>query len=263
MKVLICCVNYNSYKELDEYIESVENSAKQATNTSIRVIIADNSTIFHEYKKKSTKILQIEQIHFNNLGYLGAAQNIINNVYDIQQFNYVIISNVDILMNVNFFRLLETYQLDNDIAWIAPSIRSLLIGRDKNPSVMFRYPKWKLRTLKLTYNKFILPLYEKFYYNKKQHNIQYGEKDIYAGHGSFFLLTRNFFNVYKQLNYPIFLYGEELYFAELIRLAKLRVRYVPSLLINDIEHISTSLIKRDIYYHYNRMAIDYIIKRFY
>lgn len=262
-ELLLVCVNYNSYKELDAYLKSISVAKSKCSEINVKVHVADNSTNYQNVDPNSYQNLSIQQEHFANIGYMGAAQTVINNINDISKYNFVIISNVDILMDENFLLRLNSMLLSNDIGWIAPSIKSLLIKRDKNPSVFRRYPKWKLVALKHTYNRFVLPIYEKIYYNSKQQGVNYAEQDIYAGHGSFFLFTKSFINAYPKLDYPIFLYGEELYFAELNKKAGLRVRYIPSLVINDFEHISTSLIRRQTYYDYNKQAINYILKRFY
>ena len=261
MNVLIICVNFNSYKELRRYIDSIDVAVKACPEINVKVVIGDNSSDYQDFVYGNSSNLQILQQRFDNVGYMGAAQAILNPV-DKKLYDYYIISNVDITMDSSFFTRLMNARISKDVAWIAPSIKSLLIGRDKNPSVLERYPKWKLVVLKYTYNRFVLPLYEKVYYNKKSTTVD-KEMDIYAGHGSFFLLTSSFFEKYDKIDYPMFLYGEELYFAELIRSVNMKVRYIPSLLIYDYEHVSTSLIKRKTYYTYNKKALNYILKRFY
>ena len=62
---------------------------------------------------------------------------------------------------------------------------------------------------------------------------------IYAGHGSFMLFTKEFIAQYDDLQFPTFLYGEEIFFAELIRAANLKVLYAPTLLINNTGNVST------------------------
>ena len=87
--------------------------------------------------------------------------------------------------------------------------------------------------------------------------------DIYAGHGSFMMLSKNFFEHYKKIEYPVFLFGEEIYLGELIRLAGMRARYVPSLEVIDMEHTSTGKMKKEFYYKCNKESIDYILDHFY
>ncbi len=243
-ELLLICVIYNSYKELEAYMASICRAKRKSCNTNITVYIADNSSQFQEVNIEKYPEINAYHVRFDNLGYMGAAQSVVNNMVDISYYDFLIISNVDILMDDLFIAKLESMDVPKYVGWIAPSIKSNYINRDKNPSILLRYPKWKLELLKLTYNSFVLPLYEKLYYNVKKQKDEYKDLDIYAGHGSFFLFTRSFINNYPKLDYPIFLYGEELYFAELNRKAGLKVRYIPSLIINDFEHVSTSLIRR-------------------
>ena len=262
--ILIVCVNYNSYKELQSYIKSIDESLYDVRDVQVDVIIADNSSKYQEYEyTPHNELLSIEHRKLENNGYLGTAQRIINTIGDICQYDYVAISNVDIVVSNDFFKVLSQIKLNDNIGWVATAIKSELIDRDKNPSVLKRYSKRKLWLLKLTYNSIVLPLYKKLYYQKKTGAVEYGEMDIYAGHGSFMMLTKAFFQRNRELNYPIFLYGEELYLAELNRKRNLRVRYIPSLVIKDFEHVSTSQLRRSSYYEYNRNAIDYILKVFY
>ncbi len=264
MKLLIVCVNYNSYNTLNKYLLSLEKSCSVAKNCFLDVIVADNSTHKEHVYLMGYSHISIRIEEFDNLGYLGAAQAVVNKLSNIKTYDYVAITNVDILMEEQFLSNLSRLQLPSNVAWIAPSIYSLALKLDRNPSVTRRYTKTKLRLLKLTYNKYILGLYEKLYYKRKIKPIgKSPEMNIYAGHGSFILLTKEFFTHYETINYPMFLYGEELYFAELIYKAKLKVRYIPSLIIRDFEHVSTSTLHKDKYYKYNKEAIGFILKEFY
>ena len=92
---------------------------------------------------------------------------------------------------------------------------------------------------------------------------QNNEMDIYAGHGSCIILTENFFRYYQHIHYPIFLYGEELFFAELITNKGLRVRYVPSIRMITEGGVSTSKMPSESFFRYNVEAINYILKIFY
>jgi hypothetical protein len=53
------------------------------------------------------------------------------------------------------------------------------------------------------------------------------------------LFTKEFIAQYDDLQFPTFLYCEEIFFAELIRAANLKVLYAPILLINNTGNVST------------------------
>lgn len=265
-KVLIICVNYNSYGELGQFLDSVEKSAENAVGTHVEVIIADNSTIYEDVDVTSFQMITVTQQKYDNLGYLGGAQAVINNVKDILQYKYVIVSNVDLEFKRDTLSKLQAYNICDDIAWIAPDIYSEKFQKGLNPNVLSRYKSWKLKTLKLSYNKFLYFLYERLYYAKKNKasiSQPFSEMDIYAGHGSCIILTANFFKCYQQINYPVFLYGEELYFAELILKKGMRVRYVPKIKLCTVGGVSTSKMPTKNFFRYNIEAINYILKTFY
>lgn len=106
-------------------------------------------------------------------------------------------------------------------------------------------------------------IYQNSLYKRKKKKKESSQKRIYAGHGSFMIFTKIFFTQYSKIEYPIFLFGEELFFAELIRRKSLYVEYFPNIKVYDDEHISTSKMNSKFYYKCNREAIKYIISNFY
>lgn len=264
-KVLIVCVNYNSYEELKNYLLSINNSASATQGRNqVDVIVADNSIKKQNLELNCFSHISVKLIRLENSGYLGGAQRIINDVENIYQYDYVAISNVDIELSSNFFENLLKYQLDKDIAWIATRIWSKAEERDRNPKIISRPSKRRLQIVNLMYRFPILDyLYTKTLYKRKAMYMPSPEMDIFAGHGSFMMLTRHFFEHYKKIEYPIFLFGEEIYLGELIRLSGMRVRYVPSLEVIDMEHASTGKMKKAFYYKCNNESIEYILDHFY
>jgi hypothetical protein len=75
-------------------------------------------------------------------------------------------------------------------------------------------------------------------------------------------MTNRFFQNNLVLDYPIFLFGEEIYIAEKARESNLDIKYVPNLVINDTEHASTSLLNNKSYRSYNANALAYLLKTF-
>lgn len=264
MKILIVCVNYNSYFELRSYLYSINIAASKACNSVIDIIVADNSTLIEEIDNVNYPNVSILVTKLNNVGYLIGAQTVINNCTNILDYDYVAISNVDITMTEDFFLNLERANLLKDVAWVAPKIYSKDENRDRNPKILNRYSKKKLKLLYYMY-RFPVLFYAYTFtaYKRKKFLPKYPEMDIYAGHGSFMLLTRSFFESYQKIEYPIFLFGEELFLAELVRKANKKVRYVPSLVIEDSEHVSTSTLKKKSYFKYNQDSIKYILNTFY
>ena len=264
MKILIVAVTYNSYPELYSYLSSIEKAAEQTSEIEVKVLVVDNSINKEGVDVNCFKSIKVEICPLNNKGYLGGAQHVINAQTDINQYDYVAISNVDIELSANFFKKLQNYNLHDDIAWVATKIWSKAEGRDRNPKMMSRPNKKRLQVVNLMYRFPILDyLYIMTLYKRKTLYTPSPEMDIYAGHGSFMMLTKHFFERYKKIEYPIFLFGEEIYLGELIRLAGMRVRYVPSIEVIDMEHTSTGKMKKAFYYKCNKEAIDYILNSYY
>ena len=160
MKILIVAVNFNSYDKLNDYLSSIEKAALIDKDSEVTVRIADNSTKKEDFFFQSQVIsLSIENL--DNLGYFGGASYIINNIQNTLVYDYVIISNVDVTLQSDFFVELKKINIPTNTGWIVPSIFSKLIKEDKNPSVLKRYSYLKLKILKFTYNRYVLPFYEK------------------------------------------------------------------------------------------------------
>ena len=265
--VAIYCVCYNSYSELNGFLHSVDQAAEKVKDQlSVTVFVADNSEEVKEIVQPATGSLKL--VHFptgHNAGYLGAVQECMKQ-YSPQEYDFVIISNVDLIIDSEaFVHLLELKDVDQ-VGWYAPQIYSTAEKRDLNPAVLSRHAKSKLKMLHFMFNHSLLTrLYEKTLYKRKKlkKTIHPNGKDIYAGHGSFMIFTHAFFQAIGQLNFPIFLYCEEIYLAELCHRNGLQVRYVSSIRATDAEHCSTGKIKSRYICKYKAKALRYILDTYY
>lgn len=77
------------------------------------------------------------------------------------------------------------------------------------------------------------------------------------------IFTSEFFKKCPTLSYPVFLFCEEIFFAEIVRRIGGKVTYCPSIKIKDKEHASTSKMNLSKYCKYNYEALTYIINTFY
>lgn len=272
MKCLIICVNYNSYDRLEIFLKSVVNSIEQINNNlKCDVSIVDNSTERKKINASSFDIegkLNVSIIESENLGYFGSALKVYNEHSNINTYDYIFITNVDLQVNTDFFYILNSLDINENVAWIAPSIFSKFENRDKNPQRINRCSKIKLQLLYLLYS---FPIIERFYSKiiypkrkgKRVNQKQFQSQNIYCGHGSFIILTRQFIKNNSILNYPCFLFCEELFLGEIIKNEGLKVIYEPSLKIFDDEHVSTGKLSSRNYYKYNRTSLSWILHTFY
>lgn len=261
--IAIYCVNYKSYDSLHQYLASIDK-ALEATQSPIelKVIVADNTAPALPVRYTAQHFKLNVLITGGNKGYFRAVRIAMQQI-NPADFDYSIISNVDVLLDELFFQKISDYQANEKIGWIAPQIYSSLEQRDRNPKILRRYAKRKLQVLKI---KFRFPLLDwvynhTLYKSKKLVSHQPGE--IYAGHGSFIILTRQYFQQCGIIDYPVFLFCEEIYLGEQCQQHGLKVVYEPDIRVTDAEHASTGTFRRSSYCRYNYDAISYILSTYY
>ena len=222
-KFLLICVTYHSDKELQVFMESVQRAQKRVNGImQVDIEVADNGQ--------------------DNRGYLGGALPIYT--AKAQDYDYVSISNVDLELAEDFFEQLLTVDTKN-IGWIAPDIYTDKINRHENPYMFARPTKRNFAIWDIIYSStLIYRLYHRLYLLKNKKTKVFPRCQIYAGHGSFMLFTRSFVEQNPEIHFPTFMYGEEIWFAELTRSAQLTVQYIPTLRIANIGNISTGLINQ-------------------
>ena len=266
-KIAIYCVNYNSYQELSAFLKSIEQSYGKVKDIMVvDVFVADNTECDIQEIRFNSCTFNLKVYKFyKNLGYFGAVQKMME-LSKPDDYDFTIISNVDLTLGINALEELYKTQIDDTIGWIAPCIFSKRLNKDRNPAKLKRYSKRKLLLLLFMFkHAFLMKLYRRFLYGrKKEMQISSIPHKIYAGHGSFIILTKSYIQNCKKINYPVFLFCEELYLAENCLRKNLNVTYNPKIIIYDDEHVSTEgLSKKAIFYKYNYQAIKYIIKQFY
>lgn len=277
MKVAIFSVCHNSYNESFKFLESVDRSIRYS-NIWLDLYFIDNSS--NECKESIEKIknyssnFNIFYFKINNLGYFPSINFILeNNNISLEEYQYLCITNVDLSISKSFFKNLLLIKHDDKTGVIAPSILSSDVKADKNPKIVTRPSKIKLKINKLFFNYlttyivlkivniFRLKIRRKI--NSKLPNIKKANNDqIYAAHGSFFIFTNKFVEVENKFNYPVFLFGEEIYIAETAKANGLKTIYYPKLKIYDDEHASTSLMSSKFYRNSNYEALSYILAKY-
>lgn len=265
MKILIAAANHNSFNSLKIYINSIENSVKNCkAHLELKIIIADNSQKFIALDKNS--LLNIDHVKVQNLGYLNSIQSAIDKIQmNINDFSFVIISNVDVALSTNFFEILTNTKINPSIGWIAPSIISKLEGLDRNPKIISRPSLLRLRTLKTMYRYPILfRCYNNFIYRQRRKNkIKTEIVNIYAGHGSLMIFTDYFIKTIENFSYFSFLFNEEIHFAELVARRNLKTIYMKELVVEDGDHVSTSKIPSKELMNLNVISLKNIIDNYF
>lgn len=243
-RIAIFCVTFNSDEELERYKASLRKAEEKAEGkVSIDIFVSRNTQA-------------------DNPGYFGGIKRAMKEV-DVTAYDYAVISNVDLTVEEDFFERLAAYDGPKDTGWLAPQIWSEAEGRDRNPKIMTRYPLRKLKILR-TFFQFppVWALYHRYATHKKRSEI-HPAGQIYAGHGSFIILTKAYFEHCGKIDYPMFLFCEEIYLGEQCRQAGLKVMYAPDLKVSDVEHASTGRMRLSYYCHLNYQALQHIIRTYY
>jgi GT2 family glycosyltransferase len=186
-----------------------------------------------------------------NRGYFGGAAFGFANEGNLHPA-WVLVSNCDVfLRNERFFEELSSLEgmcRDNRVALVAPSILSGRTGRDQNPHYRTRPLAWKYRTLAFLFRSYAVALvYRGLAHVKSSIEGRRLERrrgkpeEVYAGHGSFVILHKSFFDAGGTLDYDCFLYCEEVHLAEQIRERGLKVIYWPKLQVCHAEHATIRL----------------------
>jgi len=268
LSILYVIVNYNSEKDTLRYLQSIQKN-QSSTPIDLDIILVDNSTT------KSKKIrdalshidLNITLLDSDNVGYFGAFKVALElmGYQKVSAYHHVIISNVDLEISQDFFSKFKELQVDIDIGVIAPSIVSEHRHNDLNPKIITKPKKIKiLRNYIVFKYPFLFNFYAKLSDKKIKHqSIKNNLQTIYAPHGSFIIFNQVFFKQGGTIDYPIFLFGEEIYVAESMKKMNLKVQYTPALKVYDFDHGSTSQENRSFISGEHRKALKYILKNYY
>jgi GT2 family glycosyltransferase len=216
-----------------------------------------------------------------NLGYFGGAALGLREYVGAHGWpDWVMVANVDIeFRDPDLLRRLLDLPWPDNLGIVAPSIWSRKSLRDLNPRLVRRPRRATMKFYKLIFaNVVTLNLYE--IAAAAKHVVTYllrqgrglagralasstgagprqseGRRVIYAPQGSCLIFSRQYFTRGGTLDYPSFLFGEELYVAETARELGLAVVYEPRLKLWHDDHASTGLIRsRRIAGHQGRSA---------
>lgn len=194
-----------------------------------------------------------------NRGYFGGAKAGVDYYRQLRGGlpPWIVVANNDIIVrDQSFLEKLFAHNLQN-VGILAPRILSTRTKSDQNPFLRDRPSAARMHAYKWMYQSWVvLNAYELA--SAIFHRIRRGIRDltgspfgsdhrlggkIYAPHGSFLIFSSQYFRAGDSLDFPCFLFGEEVYLAESLRTFGLDVVYDPSLEVVHQEHASTKLLK--------------------
>jgi GT2 family glycosyltransferase len=252
---LLICIKYGSDAETAQYLESLRKLQGQR---HLQVLVVDNSVEAGPPELPAESNFTLARAE-ENLGYFGGARHGLSLYLREHPLpDWVIVSNVDLLIaDGQFLNKLALLRARPRLGVVAPSIRSALTGRDQNPFMRRRPSALRMHSYKWIYrSRLALNMYElasaafhkvrSAFRGRPQLGTELPEKPgetIYAPHGSFLIFSSEYFRAGGSLEFPCFLFGEEIYLAETLRKLELDAVYEPSLEVLHQEHKSTRLLK--------------------
>ncbi|MBY3673517.1 hypothetical protein DLR69_15535 [Vibrio paracholerae] len=272
MKVNIVTVNFNSSLETIKMLESLEDSFSFIDS----VIVVDNaSDEFHvqtlvDYQNSyvSGKLNVSFEYLNKNIGYFpGLNYGISQLDHSRKHSDYTIVCNNDLLFEHKFFEALENSVYPLNVLALSPSVKTINAVY-QNPSM--RSKPSKLRTLfyqiyysNYTLGRIVLKLWRSMGFGIDS-NFKKDEeaKSIFIGIGAIYILTPKFFSYFEQLDYPLFLYGEEAFFSKQIYGAGGSIWYEPTMEVLHLESVSTDKLPSKFNYELNAKAFK-LYKNYY
>ena len=225
-----------------------------------------------------------------NLGYFGGARLGLDKYLETNAPpDWVVVSNVDIeFRDEGFFHRLERHEYDGHIGIVAPSIWSDRCRRDINPKMTERPSRPRMRFYRYLFanyylaNLYLLASRAKMIVDRhaetmlslfnKSTKVSVDPdsgtgcsevRTIYAPHGSCMVFSRRYFAAGGSLDYPQFLFNEEVFVAETARRLGLRIVYDPRLKVRDYEHASTGIIRAREVAAYAAASAKYVFEEYF
>lgn len=268
--ILIIAVNYKNYPTTIQFIK--EFNKMNDVQDIADLIIVDNES--NPIKAKELHIHANENIKIketkDNLGYFGGAKHVIeNNDFDIDQYDYVIISNNDIeFPQKKFLDKLSKSNFDSNVGCIAPKVIIKGTKLNQNPYMVIKPTKKYIK-----FNSFFLASYSRMVLRdllakikqkvkRKSNKVTKTGTAIFAPHGSIVILAKNFFKKGGNIDADYFLYGEELSIGYQCLALDLKVIYDDSLMVIHNEHQTTIGKYSRFKYKYQKKAFEYILKKY-
>jgi GT2 family glycosyltransferase len=266
-------VLYNNFSDLVDFITSVQDALNFFESKQIRIRISvvnngqplEGKELQYIQSISGISILLLEKQ--GNVGYFPGVKIGYEKIVGSDLW-CVVACNFDLTLQKDFFVNLFKYR-DSSPVVLAPSIWSINEKKDRNPKILERPSKRAMVKYKLL---FTIPyfhyLYNKTFYKLKRFigrskDNSYTENlKIYAPHGSFVIFINCSEFLSQIFDYPIFLFGEEIFIGEILKQKNIPCIFDSTIKILDKDHGSTSLESERFIRVCNLKAIRYLNDNF-
>ena len=245
LKFYIITVCYNQESFLREFIDNLN-----LINLKYEMVVVNNGKpLIHVKSNADVNIIDVE-----NEGYLAGLKSgfsCLEKKVTLHPNDVIVLCNPDIELSAGFNEAFSLVQpsLLNAVWLLAPSISVPSSNKNLNPNMKrglsdFHY-YYLCAEMSTFFNflvfrwckKIIKVLIGEFLYKKKFTR----SAEIFAPHGSCMITNANSIRVTQMLDFPIFLWGEEVCISYAIRSKDGTIIFVPQIKVIHKEHTSTSL----------------------
>lgn len=278
MKICLVPVCYNAHDDAVRFLDSVNTAFSFCLGVELEVILSDNSTlssvITFDARNYSYNFRYLQN---SNIGYFPAFARALSTLTEpIDSYDFVMVCNVDLVVSKDFFIALSSVSPGKDVGLIAPGIFSDKDGRDLNPKIMRRPSLRKMKFMRMVCSSTALFRWYSMLVRARERTRACtqrkiakkggaigGQPAMYGAHGSFIIFTQLYFKRGAHVLYPRFLFGEEVFVAEQLRLNNMLIQHVPDVRMSDKEHASTSKIKLKFICPEHRKSYEYWLSKFF
>ena len=272
-RIAVLVISYRNNPELIAFLQHLANFPSRQISFTVATANGLNPTET-EALSTATSALMPERLRLvagpQNPGYFGGA---LLGWRELQSYGptpeWIIVTNDDIRFAPDFFELLSSTSTA-DIAVLAPDIVVPATGLHQNPLYVTKPPASRLRLLQwLHQHSVVMRLFvmfrefRQFFRRHRTADTAPIDQAIYAPHGSCVVFSRQYFTAGGSLDYPCFLYGEELFVAETVRRIGLSIRVAPALHVLHHEHSTTDLLAPVSLARHVHDSLGFILREYY
>lgn len=269
MRILYIAVNYRTVRHARRFIECLRGASQND-----RLIMVDNTEPERREPLNVDPALGrtvFERPAPDNLGYFGGARFGID-TQEARDFDpdWTVVSNVDVVFNPAQVRTVMGEYDREAVGVVAPAIVGEPSHENLNPFMVNRPTPWRMRGYGYVFHTY--PGYAAYSWLsqvvrhrawRRPRTAGRGEGAIYAPHGAFMILSREFFRRGGSLDHPPFLYGEEITVAERARAVSLSVRYCPRIRVVHHQHASISALPSRVNHRLAAAASVYVANAYF
>jgi GT2 family glycosyltransferase len=280
IKVLWLAVTYNSDKDALNLVHAVRRVGLPP-ETALELELLDTGSA-DASPLAGVSQLSVRDLRFchiavgGNRGYFGAARWRYGQLPRPDEFDWIIVSNVDLeIRDQALYRALAEVGKRPEIGVLAPQIISMVTGTPQNPLMRSRPTHWRMRFHRLISSHWVLfNIYAALREVRRRlfdwllkptrapRGVGVGEP-IYAPHGSLIAFHRRYYASQNPFEHDAFLFNEEITVAETARARQLEVTFLPEIVIWHREHASTGWFRGPTACRTIHEAADMAVKKYF